>query len=208
MVRAVESLTTASAPRSCREADLNASRGTLGGCTKWAHGARTHSALAHISAMSVRVLQGCTSSPSTNAVLRCVLESVRSWLGMMAWQHSTHTNSPHQVGKNSRRTSPAIRWWGPPQTSPRIASVAFSSTTPPSPYTVAVYPIQQEPGVWFPTYLIRRYAASMERVVANVTIRGSTHATEREAVRAGIRAGSNAIHRLSTSRVSSKNKVS
>ncbi|WP_415831412.1 hypothetical protein [Cupriavidus plantarum] len=72
----------------------------------------------------------------------------------------------------------------------------FFPTSPASPYTVAVYPIQQEPGVWFPTYLIRRYAAGIERVVANVTMRASTHSTERDAIRAGIKAGAATIQKL------------
>lgn len=72
----------------------------------------------------------------------------------------------------------------------------FIPALPASPYTVAVYPIQQEPGVWFPTYLIRRYAAGIERIVANVTMRGSTHKTEREAIRAGIKAGAAEIQKL------------
>lgn len=72
----------------------------------------------------------------------------------------------------------------------------FTQKPPRSPYTVAVYPIQQEPGVWFPTYLIRRYVAGMERVVANVTMRAATFATEREAIRAGTAAGSDAIEQL------------
>lgn len=76
---------------------------------------------------------------------------------------------------------------------------SFIPTFPYSPYTVSVYPIQQEPGLWFPTYLIRRYVSGAERVVANVTMRSSTHATEREAIRAGVEAGSNAVDRLATS---------
>lgn len=72
----------------------------------------------------------------------------------------------------------------------------FFPTLPASPYTVAVYPIQQEPGVWFPTYLIRRYAAGIERVVANVTMRGSTHRTKCEAIRAGMTAGAAEVRKL------------
>jgi len=54
----------------------------------------------------------------------------------------------------------------------------------PSPYTVSVYPIEQQPGVWFATYMISEYRSGAERVVANVTMRHATHGTEAQAKQA------------------------
>ncbi|WP_454719493.1 MULTISPECIES: isochorismatase [Cupriavidus] len=53
-----------------------------------------------------------------------------------------------------------------------------------SPYTVSVYPIQQQPGVWFATYMISEYRGGAEHVVANVTMRHATHGTEAQAKQA------------------------
>lgn len=65
-----------------------------------------------------------------------------------------------------------------------------------SPYTVSVYPIEQEPGVWFPTYLISEYRDGMEHILANVSMRTDVHRTEALARHAGRHAGSMAIARL------------
>jgi hypothetical protein len=65
-----------------------------------------------------------------------------------------------------------------------------------SPYTVAVYPIEQEPGVWFATYLISEYKDGMERVLANVALREDTHRTAAKAKQAARRVGEGAIARL------------
>jgi hypothetical protein len=65
-----------------------------------------------------------------------------------------------------------------------------------SPYTVSVYPIEQEPGVWFPTYLISEYRDGMEHILANVSMRADIHRTEALARHAGRRAGRVAIARL------------
>jgi len=65
-----------------------------------------------------------------------------------------------------------------------------------SPYTVSVYPIEQEPGVWFAAYLIREYKDGMERVVANVAMRHDTHRTAARAKHAARCAGEGAITRL------------
>ena len=66
----------------------------------------------------------------------------------------------------------------------------------PSPYTVAVYPIEQEPGVWFATYLISEYKDGMERVLANVALREDTHRTAAKAKQAARRAGEGAVAHL------------
>jgi len=57
-----------------------------------------------------------------------------------------------------------------------------------NPYTVSVYPIQQEPGVWFATYLIAEYRNGSECIVANVSMRHATHGTEAQAKQAARRA--------------------
>ncbi|MGO4814141.1 isochorismatase [Cupriavidus sp. 2MCAB6] len=57
-----------------------------------------------------------------------------------------------------------------------------------NPYTVSVYPIQQEPGVWFATYLIAEYKNGSECIVANVSMRHATHGTEAQAKQAARRA--------------------
>ncbi|MGM3276680.1 isochorismatase [Ralstonia sp. 24A2] len=66
----------------------------------------------------------------------------------------------------------------------------------PSPYTVSVYPIEQEPGVWFATYLINEYSDGVERILANVSMRHSVHRTEALARNAARLAGRAAIARL------------
>ncbi|MCO5399212.1 isochorismatase [Ralstonia soli] len=66
----------------------------------------------------------------------------------------------------------------------------------PSPYTVSVYPIEQEPGVWFATYLISEYSDGVERILANVSMRHNVHGTEARARQAARRAGRAAIARL------------
>ncbi|AQW31784.1 isochorismatase (plasmid) [blood disease bacterium A2-HR MARDI] len=65
-----------------------------------------------------------------------------------------------------------------------------------SPYTVSVYPIEQEPGIWFATYLISEYRDGMEHILANVSMRPDVHDTEAQARHAARRAGSAAIARL------------
>lgn len=98
----------------------------------------------------------------------------------------------------SGRTSSASR--GLPS---RTTSVISSRPKPssllnqvPSPYTVSVYPIEQEPGVWFATYLISEYCDGMERILANVSMRHNVHGTEALARQAARLAGSAAIARL------------
>lgn len=65
-----------------------------------------------------------------------------------------------------------------------------------SPYTVSVYPIEQEPGVWFATYLINEYRDGTERLLANVSMRHNVHGTEALARNAARLAGRAAIARL------------
>lgn len=72
-----------------------------------------------------------------------------------------------------------------PRTTPRI-----------TPFTVSVYPIQQEPGVWFANYMISEYHDGTERIVANVSMRHATHRSESNAKQAARRAGEHAAARL------------
>ncbi|KAB0471207.1 isochorismatase [Ralstonia insidiosa] len=65
-----------------------------------------------------------------------------------------------------------------------------------SPYTVSVYPIEQEPGIWFATYLISEYSDGVERILANVSMRHNVHGTEALARHAARLAGRAAIARL------------
>ncbi|MGS0622364.1 isochorismatase [Ralstonia sp. VS2407] len=65
-----------------------------------------------------------------------------------------------------------------------------------SPYTLSVYPIEQEPGVWFATYLINEYRDGTERILANVSMRHNVHGTEALARNAARLAGRAAIARL------------
>ncbi|MEM5432269.1 isochorismatase [Cupriavidus oxalaticus] len=65
-----------------------------------------------------------------------------------------------------------------------------------SPYTVSVYPIQQEPGLWFATYMIAEYRNGAERIVANVAMRHDTHRSEAHARQSARRAGERAAARL------------
>jgi len=65
-----------------------------------------------------------------------------------------------------------------------------------TPYTVSVYPIQQEPGVWFANYMISEYRNGAERVVANVSMRHTTHHSESKAKQAARRAGESAAVRM------------
>jgi hypothetical protein len=65
-----------------------------------------------------------------------------------------------------------------------------------NPYTVSVYPIQQEPGIWFATYMIAEYRNGAERIVANVAMRHDTHRSEARARQAARRAGEHAAARL------------
>lgn len=67
------------------------------------------------------------------------------------------------------------------------------STTP---FTVSVYPIQQEPGVWFANYMISEYRDGAERIVANVSMRHATHHSEAKAKQAARRAGESAAARM------------
>ena len=69
-----------------------------------------------------------------------------------------------------------------------------------SPYTVSVYPIEQEPGVWFATYLISEYSDGMERILANVSMRHNVHGTEALARHAARTAGRAAVARLTPRR--------
>ncbi|CCF95701.1 MULTISPECIES: hypothetical protein [Ralstonia solanacearum species complex] len=66
----------------------------------------------------------------------------------------------------------------------------------PCPYTVSVYPIEQEPGVWFAAYLISEYSDGTERILANVSMRHNVHGTEALARNAARLAGRAAIARL------------
>jgi hypothetical protein len=65
-----------------------------------------------------------------------------------------------------------------------------------TPFTVSVYPIQQEPGVWFAAYMISEYKDGAERIVANVSMRHATHHTETKACQAARRAGESAVARI------------
>ncbi|WP_051974929.1 hypothetical protein [Cupriavidus necator] len=65
-----------------------------------------------------------------------------------------------------------------------------------NPYTVSVYPIQQEPGLWFATYMIAEYRNGAERIVANVAMRHDTHRSEARARQAARHAGESAAARL------------
>jgi hypothetical protein len=65
-----------------------------------------------------------------------------------------------------------------------------------NPYTVSVYPIEQEPGLWFATYMIAEYRNGAERIVANVAMRHDTHRSEARACQAARRAGERAAARL------------
>lgn len=65
-----------------------------------------------------------------------------------------------------------------------------------NPYTVSVYPIQQEPGLWFATYMIAEYRNGAERIVANVAMRHDTHRSEARARQAARRAGECAAARM------------
>ncbi|GAA0843046.1 hypothetical protein [Cupriavidus pauculus] len=67
------------------------------------------------------------------------------------------------------------------------------STTP---FTVSVYPIQQEPGLWFANYMISEYSDGAERIVANVSMRHATFGTEAKARQAARHAGESAIARM------------
>lgn len=62
-----------------------------------------------------------------------------------------------------------------------------------TPFTVSVYPIQQEPGVWFANYMISEYKDGAERIVANVSMRHATHHTEAKARQAARHAGEHAV---------------
>ena len=65
-----------------------------------------------------------------------------------------------------------------------------------TPFTVSVYPIQQEPGVWFANYMISEYKNGAERVVANVSMRHATHCSEARAKQAARRAGERIAARM------------
>ncbi|PLP99353.1 isochorismatase [Cupriavidus pauculus] len=62
-----------------------------------------------------------------------------------------------------------------------------------TPFTVSVYPIQQEPGLWFASYMISEYRDGFERVVANVSLRHLTYASETKAKQAARHAGDSAV---------------
>ena len=63
-------------------------------------------------------------------------------------------------------------------------------------YTVAVRPIQQQPGSWFATYIVSLYENGRERVLESRALRESLHGTEAKAKDAARRAGELAISRL------------
>lgn len=63
-------------------------------------------------------------------------------------------------------------------------------------YTVAVHPIQQQPGKWFATYVVSRYENGREHVLESRSLRESLHRTEAKAKHAARRAGEVAISRL------------
>ena len=86
-----------------------------------------------------------------------------------------------------RRSTPAI------SSRPKPSSVLNKID---SPYTVSVYPIEQEPGVWFATYLINEYRDGTERILANVSMRHNVHGTEALARNAARLAGRAAVARL------------
>lgn len=65
-----------------------------------------------------------------------------------------------------------------------------------TPFTVSVYPIQQEPGVWFANYMISEYRDGAERIVANVSMRHATHHSKSKAKHAARRAGESAVARM------------
>ncbi|KWR74964.1 hypothetical protein [Cupriavidus sp. IDO] len=67
-----------------------------------------------------------------------------------------------------------------------------------TPFTVSVYPIQQEPGIWFANYMIAEYRNGAERIVANVSMRHATHRSEAKAKQAARRAGESAAARMRT----------
>ncbi|ABF12034.1 hypothetical protein [Cupriavidus metallidurans] len=62
-----------------------------------------------------------------------------------------------------------------------------------TPFTVSVYPIQQEPGIWFASYMISEYRGGAERVVANVSMRHVTHGSEAKAKQAARNAGDGVV---------------
>jgi len=62
-----------------------------------------------------------------------------------------------------------------------------------TPFTVSVFPIQQEPGLWFANYMISEYRDGVERVVANVSMRHVTHGSETKAKQAARYAGNRAV---------------
>lgn len=63
-------------------------------------------------------------------------------------------------------------------------------------YTVAVHPIQQQPGRWFATYVVSRYENGRERVLESRSLRESLHRTEAKAKHAARLAGELAVSRL------------
>lgn len=79
---------------------------------------------------------------------------------------------------------------------PRAYRAGNSLNQSTTPFTVSVYPIQQEPGVWFANYMISEYKDGAECVVANVSMRHATHHTEAKARHAARRAGESAVARI------------
>lgn len=59
-----------------------------------------------------------------------------------------------------------------------------------------MYPIQQEPGVWFANYMISEYRNGAEHIVANISMRHATHRSEAKAKQAARQAGKNAVARM------------
>lgn len=120
-----------------------------------------------------------TSPPMACAThLACMAHKHRPY---PSWRISSAGSDLHS------HTAPAV------SLRPNPSSVLNQSN---SPYTVSVYPIEQEPGVWFATYLISEYREGTERILANVSMRHNVHGTEALAKNAARLAGRAAIARL------------
>ncbi len=116
------------------------------------------------------------------------LRSVPAYMTHRHWPHSSWRTSSARSGLPCRtQLALSLR--------PKFCCALNHVSTP---YTVSVYPIEQEPGVWFATYLISEYSDGMERIVANVSMRHNVHGTESLARHAGRLAGTAAITRLAT----------
>lgn len=65
-----------------------------------------------------------------------------------------------------------------------------------NPYTIAIRPIQQQPGKWFATYVVSLYENGRERVLESRTLRERLHRTEAKAKYVARIAGEQALSRL------------